>query len=282
VATDVEYSADGSLFAALSMTPGLGSVALWRSDGGRPTSPILMDLDMRGPDLEAPSGRGEQLGAVKFSPDGARLYASGSGSTVVFATASGEELHRIGGNGILAVSPDGRMVAVRDGSFAVRIVDSSGVAPPITIPVLSFPLVADFSPDSRQLAIATGTGVDVASTETGEIAETLRSHAATVIAVGFRPTGELVTAGEDGAIITWDLGDWSARFRTETFTRESASLQLDERTVALEKRGGLTQAIVAEPAVWEERACRIAGRVLTEQEWTELFRARPYVPACRE
>ena len=63
---------------------------------------------------------------------------------------NGQELDRIAGNGILAVSPDGSRIAVRDGSFAVRIVDSSGVAPPITVPLSSFPSAADFSPDSRQ------------------------------------------------------------------------------------------------------------------------------------
>ena len=103
--------------------------------------------------------------AVKFSPDGSRMYASGFGPTVVLDTASGEELHRIAGNGILAVSPDGRRIAVRDGSRAVRIVDSSGVAAPITVSLSSFPSVADFSPDSRQLAIAAGNGVVVASTD---------------------------------------------------------------------------------------------------------------------
>ena len=44
----------------------------------------------------------------------------------------------------------------------------------------------------------------------------------------------------------------------------------------------MMEAVVAEPAVWEDRACRIAGRVLTEQEWAELLGARPYAPACRE
>ena len=87
-----------------------------------------------------------------------------------------EELQRIAGTGILAVSPDGRRIAVRDGSRAVRIVDSSGVAAPITVTLSSFPSVADFSPDGSQLAIAAGTGVVVANTETGEIAETLQDH----------------------------------------------------------------------------------------------------------
>ena len=44
----------------------------------------------------------------------------------------------------------------------------------------------------------------------------------------------------------------------------------------------MTQAVVAEPAVWQERACQIAGRVLTEQEWAEFLGSRPYAPACRE
>jgi WD40 repeat protein len=210
------------------------------------------------------------------------MYVSGFGPTVVLDTASGEELHRIPGNGILAVSPDGRRIAVRDGSRAVRIVDSSGQAAPITVPLSSFPTVADFSPGGPQLAIAAGNDVVVASTETGDIAETLRDHDGAVTAVEFRRTGKLVTAGADGAIMTSDFGDWSAAFRTDLHLRDHAPAELDERTVALEQSDGTTQVVVAEPTAWEERACRIAGRILTEQEWGELLGARPYAPACRE
>ncbi|WP_342001484.1 hypothetical protein MRBLWH7_001875 [Microbacterium sp. LWH7-1.2] len=277
-AADVEYSADGSLFAALAASTGLqspGRVAIWRAGGG---DPVLLDLNVSGFDPQ----RGLEAGAVKFSPDGSRLYASGFGPTIVIDTASGEELRRIPGNGILAVSPDGHRIAVRDGSLAVRIVDPSGVAPPTTVPLSFFPSVADFSPDSHQLAIAADNVVVVASTGTGVIAEMLRDHDGAVIAVEFRTNGELVTAGADGAIITWDLGDWSASFRTEQFDRPNASVELDERTVALEKSDGTTQVTVANPAEWEERACQVAGRVLTEQEWGELLGARPYSPACRE
>jgi WD40 repeat protein len=219
---------------------------------------------------------------VKFSPDGSRLYASGFGPTVVFDTATGQELHRIAGNGILAVSPDGSRVAVRDGSFAVRIVDSSGFGTPTTVALASLPSAADFGPDGDQIAIAAGIGVVIASTESGEIQETLQNHDGAVSAVEFAETGELVTAGEDGAIITSDLGDWSARFRDSTFTAQRAFIELDERTVTLEQADGMMQAVVAEPGVWLERACEVAGRILTEQEWAELLGARPYAPACLE
>ena len=291
VAVDVEYSADGSLFAALTVTPGAESpwtVALWQGGAGDATGPILLDPDVSDSSAIAPSGPSgllgpdAQVGAVKFSPDGSRLYASGIGPTVVFETGSGEELGRIAGTGILAVSPDGRRIAVRDGSLAVRIVDPSGVEAPSTVPLSSFPSVADFSPDSSRLAIAAGPDVVVADTETGEIAETLREHDRTVTAVGFRPAGDLVTAGADGAIITWDLGDWSEGIRTDGFVQQSASVELDERTVALELSDGKSHVVVAEPTAWEERACQIAGRILTEEEWGEILGVRPYAPACRD
>ena len=285
-----EYSADGSLFAALVGTYGFGlsgRVALWREGTGGPAGPIFLDLGVISFDSTLQAGQALprqawQYSAVKFSPDGSRIYASGFGPTVVLDTASGEELHQIPGTGILAVSPDGRQIAVRDGSRAVRIVDSFGQATPITVSLSSFPAVADFSPDSTQLAIAAGNDSVVAMAANGEIAETLRDHDGEVTAVEFRPTGELVTAGADGAIITSDFGDWSAAFRSDRHLQDHAPAELDERKVALEESDGRWQVVVAEPAVWEERACEIAGRVLTQQEWAEFLGSRSYAPACGE
>ena len=146
---------------------------------------------------------------------------------------------RIAGNGILAISPDGRRIAVRDGARAVRIVDPSGVAEPITVSLSSFPWAADFDPDSPQLAIA-GEGVVVASTRTGEVTETLVGHDGWVTAAEFRPTGELVTAGIDGAIITWNLGDWSADIpHRHVLGGPETWLEPNERTVTLEQSDGV-------------------------------------------
>ena len=36
-----------------------------------------------------------------------------------------------------------------------------------------------------------------------------------------------------------------------------------------------------DPALWAERACRLANRTLTRAEWDEFLRGRPYEPACR-
>ncbi len=192
VATDVEYSSDGSLFAALSPTPGFGSghpLAKRRGALGRPDTPgsglegVLLDVG-------APPGPGEQFPAVKFSPDGSRLYASGFGPTVVFDTASGEELNRIPGDGIL---PSVRTAAgSRCGMARTRCRSSTplGSQRPSPSRYRSFPWVADFSPDSRQLAIAGIGGVDVADHRDRRDHGISASNDHMVTAVGFRPTGD--------------------------------------------------------------------------------------------
>ena len=55
-AADVEFSVDGSLFAALAPTPQLGGVALWWGAKGNLTGPIFLDLDVIFPDPSSEPG----------------------------------------------------------------------------------------------------------------------------------------------------------------------------------------------------------------------------------
>lgn len=285
MAADVEYSADGSMFAAIAPMPeseGPANVALWRTDDEGRVAPVLFDLEALG---TVPVGRADprrQFGTVKFSPDGSLLYASGFGPTSVFDTATGEKVSQIDGDGVLAVSPDGRRIAVRDGVLTVRIVDTLGAEDPSVVAVSSFPDAADFSPDGGQLAIADGAHVVISDVATGATTDTLQWDDGEVSAVGFRPSGELVIATADGAIITWDIRDWSADFRTTRALRSPPLVEEDEHTVLVKQFDGNTEIVVAEPAAWEARACQVAGRPLSGQEWIELFGDRPYTPACRE
>ena len=124
--------------------------------------------------------------------------------------------------------------------------------------------------------------VVVASTRTGEITETLVGHDGWVTAAEFRPTGELVTAGIDGAIITWNLGDWSADIPSRHVLgapqRGSNLMSAPSRSSSPTGVGSMSSP---------SRRCgrnapvEVAGRVLTDEEWAES-RARPYAPACRE
>jgi WD40 repeat protein len=282
VATDVEFSADGSLFAALAPTFLVGSpatIAVWRAEDGSASRPLILHLTVDDPDPGSIVGQPRQ--GLRFSPDGSRLYVSGFGPTVAFDTASGAELMQIPGRGLLAVSPDGERVAVRDGLLSVRIVDVSGSAEPVTIPLSAFARAADFAPDSRRLAIAAGDDILVADSHSGEVVEALHEHDEAVVSVEFAPSGELVSTGADGAILTWDLSDWWAPAGMDTVLRLRGSVEQDETMVALEQPDRMTRLIIADPAAWEKRACRIAGRVLTAEEWEALLGDRAYTPACQ-
>lgn len=281
VAADVEYSPDGSLLAAIAPIPAstAGNVALWLAED--PTTPLLLDLTTPRTEPAAPFLAQSQYGIVKFSSDGSLLYASGFGPTLVFDTETGEQVSQVAGFGLLAVSPDGRRVAVRDGPLSVRIVDIGGGTQARIIATSTFPWSADFSPDGAQLAIADGTRVAVSDARTDGVTQTLDMEDGGVIAVEFLPSGELVAASADGLIMTWDLGDWSKDFRTQRFQRALPIYEEDERTFVSQPIGGTTEVVIAEPEAWEARACQVAGRALSGEEWTELFGDRPYTPACR-
>jgi len=60
-------------------------------------------------------------------------------------------------------------------------------------------------------------------------------------AAAFDPTGHtLVTAFRDGTVLLWDV----------------------------------------DPASWRRRACALANRRLTEQEWQDFLPTQPYKPSC--
>ena len=110
--------------------------------------------------------------------------------------------------------------------------------------------------------------------------EVLAGHRGIVRALAFRSTGELVTAGKDGALFTWALDDWTESFRVIRDLSGQPSLR-DERalTYAL-PNGGHVRVSADDPDIWVERACAIAGRGLSEEEWQEVFADRPHDPAC--
>ena len=45
--------------------------------------------------------------------------------------------------------------------------------------------------------------------------------------------------------------------------------------------GNVLRAYTIDPAAWLARACREAGRQLTQSEFNEVLPGQPYDPACR-
>jgi DNA-binding SARP family transcriptional activator/WD40 repeat protein len=277
---DVEFSADGELAAAIAPLPWIddpGNVAIWRVEA--PDRPMLLDLPNAGTNPGA-SNWANAFGRVRFSPDGSRLYASGFGPTAVFDTHTGALIGELEGEGILAVSPDGGAVMIRDDRTAVRIVDLDDPHASRRLEMPAVVLDGAFSPDGSQVVTAAGDRAWIWSAVTGVLWDAMEGHTGDVKSAAFRPNGDLVTAGEDGALITWAMNDWTASFRDSKKIGTEALIPRDERTLVFELPDGDVIGIEADPDIWVEQACAIAGRGLSEQEWEGVFAGRPYDPAC--
>jgi WD40 repeat protein len=273
---DIEFSPDRSLAAVIAPLPYEDEVAIWRV--GAPDEPMVLDL----PDPGVNPGAGNwanAFGRVRFSPDGSRLYASGYGRTAIFDTRTGALVGELGGDGILDVSPDGGSALIREGRTAVRVVDLDD---PTEGPLLEMSDVigdAAFSPERGNVVTTGRAGVSLWSAS-GALLESLDGHLGEVTAAEFLATGELVTAGVDGALITWVLDDWTASFRDWKRSGSQVLMPRDDRTLVFDRPDGSVVAISADPDIWLDRACAVAGRGLSEEQWQTVFAGRPYDPAC--
>ena len=102
---------------------------------------------------------------------------------------------------------------VRDGRTAARIVDLDGSERSRVLPMPAVVIDGAFSPNGTHVAIDERRRDLAVARRDNDLQDALEGHAGTVKSVAFRSNGELVSAGEDGALITWAMGDWSGPFR---------------------------------------------------------------------
>jgi WD40 repeat protein len=103
-----------------------------------------------------------------------------------------------------------------------------------------------------------------------------------VMSMSFSPDGSvLATAGSEGTATLWDVG--SRKRIGPPLTGPSspgvAVFAPTGHTLATAFDDGVLLWDV-DPASWLKRACAVAGRRLTEQEWQEFLPGRPCQPSC--
>jgi WD40 repeat protein len=207
---------------------------------------------------EVPSGRlayrrnvSNGKGGLEFSRDGRMLAALGCcepGSTIeVWSARSGKELFspRVAGHATsIAFSPDSHLLAAGTEDGKVVLWD-----------------LAAGSPAGAPVDVATGP----------------------VEAISFSPDGRLfVASSDDGRATLWNPR--THKRLADAFPEEENSVPVARFTsrgdVVIENVRNTSRWPI-DPQSWARFACRVAGRDLTRDEWTDLLPGRPYRSVCR-
>ncbi len=142
-----------------------------------------------------------------------------------------------------------------------------------------------FSPDGRTLA----TGgledpiVRVWDVRTGKLIRELDQGSAGAITLDFSPDGRiLAVSGFEPVASLWDVATGARIGPTLTAGSRRAEIDLspDGRRLLLTHADGRGAIWDVDPVSWAQRACRLANRTLTPEEWEEFLPGRPYEPAC--
>lgn len=190
------------------------------------------------------------------------------------------------GDDLIAFSPDGRLLAVSQFDRSILILDASnGQVRQVLLSATGTTSLA-FAPDGT-LADGTPSGtVELWNPVSGkQVDPPLLAAATPVTSIAFDRTGQrLATAAQGGGTIKLWL--------TRALQQVGPALDTDQgatETVAFEPGGGGLLAVdddgggftwPASLSGWEHRACAVAGRGLTRQEWARLGTGGGYTSVC--
>ncbi len=161
--------------------------------------------------------------SLAFSPDGKTLYSASrhqgqaEGAVQVRDVRSGQEQHRIPAGEVMALSPDGQLLAARDQDpRQVNLWDVTVWQKRMVLQgtPTAFQSLA-FSPDSKSLASAGGqiSPTDLGELHlwevtTGKMIRRFDGHDSQVSGVAFSPDGKLLaSSGWDKSVRLWDVSD---------------------------------------------------------------------------
>jgi WD40 repeat protein/tRNA A-37 threonylcarbamoyl transferase component Bud32 len=271
----VAFSPDGRTLAA---STGEGRITRWDIGSRSQLHPVL--------------SAGAAAGAVvdiSFSSDGATLATASSSGVKLWNAATGASLGLVKTEEAenLDFSADGGVLAFARGWEGGAEVWDAATRTPIA-EVDSLPDTPDWSvalsPDGRTLAVGGwGAVVRVVDVGTGKLVHELDQAGAGAMALDFSPDGRiLAVSGFESVASLWDVASGTQIGPRLTVGSRRAMLDLspDGRRLLMTASNGEGAVWDIDPQSWARRACALANRTLTPEEWAEFLPGRPYEPAC--
>jgi WD40 repeat protein len=259
------FSADGTLLASSADD---GTVQLWNAATQQPIGASFTFANaLGGPNTTR---------SLAFRPDGSLLTGGGTWGTrglwdVTHETFAGPPLEgHIGFVHSLTFSPDGRLLASGGQTGGVLLWDVTSHQP-ITLPLADVPGMANalsFSPDGSLLASGSGAG-----------------------SITLWDSLLLASGSEVGTITLWALaGATASPFGEMTLTNEpieSLAFSTDGASLTSVDAAGVVWRVDLRPVSWRDRACTVANRNLTREEWAQYIGdpaspTFPYHATCPE
>jgi WD40 repeat protein len=290
----LDLDAAGRTAAVLSMQPPTRRLVAHILDvGSREFRPFTLPVDAP-PPAPAATGDGPPPAALSLSADGATLTTidfhgrmrqwdttTGAPRAQFSYQASGPALY-------LARSPDPGLIAVTTGLNTIELVDLDRRQRlwTTTITRASNTGRPVFSRDGRLMAVPTWQGeIAVIDTRTETIQRQWLAADGLVFTLAFTPDGRyLVSGGADGRAVLWRLDTapaGSAVIDVDRLTGADIGVYApDDRHIITVNPIGPVLSWDIEPASLIARACRIAARNLTDDEWKQLLPNRRYQPTC--
>jgi WD40 repeat protein len=269
----LDFSPDGRTLAAVTET----LLTLWDVDSrSRLHEPIY-------------AGNPSIILAVGFSPDGATVATASSDLGLQrWDVTTGESRDSLGfGASDVAFSADGAMIAfvpeARGGAQVWDAATRTVIASFDGAPGNEDSSVA-LSSDGRFLGVGGfGRVVRLWDVRTRKLVHELDQGGNGAFTLEFTPDGRtLAISGFEPAASLWDVasGTQIGPPLTAGDRRTMIDLSTDGRLM-LEVHGNGQGAVWdVDPESWKRRACALANRTLTREEWDKFLPGRPYEPAC--